>query len=331
MSQRSSRPRLGRGLEALLGADVLAPDPSPSDVRTLSLSLIAPNPYQPRREFSEEELEDLKRSIEANGLLQPPVVRPVPGSTPPRYELVAGERRFRSVQALGWTDLPVLVREVDDRTLLVLALVENIQRASLGPLEEAEAYRVLSDEFSLTQAEIAEAVGKKRATVANALRLLKLPPSVRRLLEDGSLSMGHARALLAVEDTARLTDLCRRCVEGNWSVRETEARVRAIVGPSSKAEDAQAGSAPPGSPAPTGAGGQEFAGDPNQGGGLEPSESRLAARALLEELRRALGTRVLLKGTPNGAGVLEIPYHSAEDLERLFHLLTGVEASDILN
>jgi ParB family transcriptional regulator, chromosome partitioning protein len=313
MTERSTRPRLGRGLEALLGADYLTPDAPASDVRTVPVRMVVPNPYQPRREFSPEELDDLKRSIEANGLLQPPVVRPVPGTDPPRYELVAGERRFRSVQALGWRDLPVLVREVDDRTLLVLALVENIQRASLGPLEEAEAFRVLSDEFSLTQAEIADAVGKKRATVANALRLLKLPPSARRLLEEGVLSMGHARALLGIEDPARLADLARRCAEGQWTVRETESRVRAVV---------------EGPPSTSPAGHTARSEDPTT---AEPPAAQMAKRVLLEELRRALGTRVQLRGTGAGGGVLEVPFHSNEDLERLFHLLTGVEASDLLS
>jgi ParB family chromosome partitioning protein len=325
MTQRSNRPRLGRGLEALLGADYLTPDASPSDVRSVPVAQVSPNPYQPRREFSPEELEDLKRSIEANGLLQPPVVRPVPGADPPRFELVAGERRFRSIQALGWEALPVLVREVDDRTLLVLALVENIQREALGPLEEAEAFRVLSDEFSLTQAEIAEAVGKNRATVANALRLLKLPPSVRRLLEDGSLSMGHARALLSLEDPARLAEVARRGVAERWTVRDMEARVRTIV---------------EGSAAQAGAGGSGAQERGSGAGPLDPPSDeahrarlpeRLATKALEEELRRALGTRVQIRGKGSAGGVLEVPFHSREDLERLFHLMTGVEASDLVS
>src|SRR4051812_16743016 len=202
---------LGRGLGALIG-DYLGPERTtaaaaatpPGDVRTVPLSSIVPNPLQPRKSFSDSELAELAASIRENGLLQPLVVRPAGNG---RYELVAGERRMRSVQRLGWTEVPVLVREVEDDALLVLALVENLQREELNPLEEAEGYRTLVDRFGFTQEEIAQAVGKERSTVANLLRLLKLAPSIRRMVEAGDLSMGHARALLGIEDPVRAADL----------------------------------------------------------------------------------------------------------------------------
>src|SRR5690606_23124587 len=173
------------------------------------------NPYQPRREFPIEQLQELEASIRESGLLQPLVVRPA-GRTAPtgaEWELVAGERRLRAVRRLGWTEVPVVVREMDDRTLLVLAIVENVQRADLSPLEEAEGYRQLIEEFGYTQKEVAESVGRERSTIANLLRLLNLPASVQRLVNQGSLSMGHARALLGIGDERRIADLARKAAE----------------------------------------------------------------------------------------------------------------------
>jgi ParB family transcriptional regulator, chromosome partitioning protein len=303
VSGRPGRQRLGKGLGALLG-ESLEEEAGVSDVRRVPVASIVPNPFQPRRDFADDELAELRESIRANGLLQPPVVRPAPGGARGRYELVAGERRFRCVRDLGWEELPVVVREVDDPTLLVLALVENIQREALGAMEEAEGYRVLSEEFGLTQAEIAEAVGKRRSTVANALRLLRLPPSVRRLLEAGELAMGHARALLAVEDPGRQSELARQAAARGWSVRETEARVRRLGSPSEDAER-------------TGAQRQ-----------VPPPHPVLDA--LQEEIRRAMGTRASIREGRKGAGRIEIPYRSREDFERIFQLLTGSEAGDVV-
>ena len=178
--------RLGRGLEALLGEymeDVPTAD-SP-EVSSLPVGQIKPNPFQPRKDFAPEELEGLAKSISENGLLQPLVVRPA-SSGSGSWELVAGERRLRAVTSLGWPEVPCWVKEVDDQTLLVLALVENLQRESLGPLEEADGYRVLSESFGLTQGEIAQAVGKDRSTVANTLRLLQLPPYPTAMKEAAS-------------------------------------------------------------------------------------------------------------------------------------------------
>lgn len=296
--------RLGRGLGALLG-DYLEPEPESSDTRRLPLSAIVPNPLQPRREFSEEELEELSNSIRENGLLQPLVVRPAPGSGE-RYELVAGERRLRAVGSLGWQDVPALVREVDDETLLVLALVENLQREALTPLEEAQGYQTLADTFDMTQAEIARSVGKSRSTVANFLRLLGLPPSIRRMLEAGDLSAGHARALLAVGDPGRASELARRCVRSGWSVREIERRV------ADRGSSGGGASGGPGSPSP-----RKASRDP-------------VVRALEEALRESLSTRVTIKGAARGKGSITIPFHSTEDFERLFALVTGREASEVV-
>ena len=191
--------RLGRGLGALIG-DYLGPEPTASapaaDIHKIPVGSIIANPLQPRKEFSEQELDELVASIRVNGLLQPLLVRPAGNG---RYELVAGERRFRSIQRLGWNEVPVVVREMDDEALLVLALVENLQREELNPIEEAEGYRTLADRFGLTQEQIAQAVGKDRSTVTNLLRVLKLAPSIRRLVEAGELSMGHAKVLLGLE------------------------------------------------------------------------------------------------------------------------------------
>ena len=297
---RPKRERLGKGLGALLG-EYMEPEAPEGDVRRIALAAIVPNPLQPRKEFSEEELAELVESIRENGLLQPLVVRPSP-TTDGRFELVAGERRLRSIQRLEWDDVPVVVRDVDDEALLVLALVENLQREALSPMEEAEGYRTLGEKFGLTQEEIARSVGKDRSTIANFLRLLKLPPSVRRLLEEGRLSTGHARALLAIDDPVRAADLARRAVKDGWSVREVERRVRD--------RDESRG---------------RSASTPKAGPSRDP-----VVRALEESLREALATRVTIKGAARGKGVIEIPFHGTEDFERIFALLAGREASDVL-
>jgi ParB family chromosome partitioning protein len=286
-----------------MGEGYLANAGDGGELRNLSLHRIDSNPLQPRREFREEELQDLSRSIQENGLIQPLMVRPDPSSD--RFQLVAGERRLRAITALGWTEAPVVVREVDDRTLLVLALVENIQREALNPLEEAEGYQHLSREFGLTQGEIAEAVGKNRSTVANALRLLKLPLPVRTLLADGSLSMGHARALLALEDPDKILELGRRAVRDGWSVREVESRVRASLETKGKRKED---------------------GDRKT---KAASPQSLAARQLEETLRESLGARVLVREGREGGGTIEIPYHSPEDFERIFESITGQSAQDV--
>jgi len=282
-----SRDRLGKGLGALLG-EYLEPAAAPTEARRLPLSAIVPNPLQPRRVFSDAELEELTASIRENGLLQPLVVRPAPGAQD-RYELVVGERRFRAVSRLGWEDVPVIVRDATDETLLVLAMVENLQREALNPLEEAEGYVALADRFQLSQAEIAKAVGKDRSTVANVIRLLGLPPSVRKLVEEGALTQGHARALLALDDSVLASELARRAAKEGWSVREMERRV--------------------------GKGAKRKKG--------EPKAKTPVVRALEEALEERLMTRVEVREGRGGKGTIEITYHGSEDFERVFELITG--------
>lgn len=298
-----NRDRLGRGLGGLLGEDYLAATGRRLEARTLPVRSVAPNPFQPRREFGTDELADLSSSIRENGLLQPILVRPAPGLEGERYELVAGERRLRAVAELGWDEIPALVRDVDDKMLLVLALVENLQREALNPVEEALGLRQLAEDFGLTHGEIAEAVGKDRSTVANILRLLRLPVSIRRLLEEGALSMGHARALLAVEDPGRLVELGRRAVAEGWSVREVEARCRA----ESQSRRPHRG----------------------PGAGADPAVEDPAVRALEEALRVSLGSRVRLKSGRGETGVVEIPFRTEAELERVVEVLTGRPASEI--
>lgn len=300
---KPGKDRLGRGLGALLGEYMEEVDSTEGEVRRVPVAVITPNPLQPRREFDEGELDDLSASIAENGLLQPLVVRPSPAADG-RFELVAGERRFRAIRKLSWDDVPVLIREVDDETLLVLALVENLQREALNPLEEAEGYRTLADRFGLTQAEIAHAVGKDRSTVANVLRLLRLPPSIRKLLSEGSLSMGHARALVAMEDDVRAAEIARQAVEEGWSVREVERRVSQGTPPTRPQEPKTAG----------------------RGASRDP-----VVRALEEALRETLSTRVVIKGIHRGKGMIEVPFHGTEDFERLFALIARREASDVVS
>jgi ParB family chromosome partitioning protein len=281
--------------------------PEGTATRTVPVRSIVPNPFQPRREFKPEELADLENSIAENGLLQPLVVRPAAGAKN-KYELVAGERRLRSVSRLGWSEVSVIVRDVDDSALLVLALVENIQRQNLSALEEAEGYKTLHEDFGLSHGEIAKAVGRSRPAVANTLRLLGLPPSVRRLLAEGSLTPGHARALLALDDPVRAGDLGRKAAREGWSVREIEARVRSL--------------ADGGGPATGEKGGKRGRGP----GPVDP-----VAHSLEEALRGALGTRVLLRSGRSGSGRISIPFSGPEEFERIFELLAGEPPSQFID
>ncbi|MGD8319567.1 MAG: ParB/RepB/Spo0J family partition protein [Gemmatimonadota bacterium] len=292
------RDRLGKGLGALLG-QYLEPEAEDTEIRRVKVSAIVPNPLQPRKTFTDAELEELASSIRDNGLLQPLVVRPAPGA-PDRFELVAGERRFRAISRLAWEDVPVLVRDASDETLLVLALVENLQREALNPLEEAEGYKALAERFSMTQADIASAVGKDRSTVANFMRLLNLTPSVRKLVEEGKLSMGHARALLSVDDAVRAGELARAAVREGWSVRETEKKAgQAANGATRKKKRAE-----------------------------RPRDPLVVA--LEDALQDALSTRVSIKGGRKGKGIIEITFHGPDDFERVFELVTGRDAGEVV-
>ncbi len=286
----AGRRRLGRGLEALLGPTRDEAEREGSLVE-LPVSEIHPNPYQPRRDVDPVALEELKSSIRQAGLLQPVVVRPLPNGG--GFELIAGERRLRACQALGWERIPAVKREVDDRTVLTLALIENLQRDDLSPVDEARGYERLIQEFSLTQQDVAAAVGRDRSTVANALRLLRLPEAVLTMLHDGHLSVGHARALLALEDLRLVTNLAREAVAQGWSVREVEDRVRGGRAPERR---------------------------PRLKRGMAPAPE---VRRVEDALRRRLGTDVRVSLRAKGKGQLHISFYSNDDLARLLELMLG--------
>jgi len=309
----SDKPRrLGRGLEALLGthtppvgtpritsaAPTTGSHPAEPPFRNIPIEQIRPNPFQPRKEFRDEELAQLQASLNASGLLQPVTVRRVSD----HYELVAGERRLRAATNLGWTEIPAIVREYDDRALLTLALVENLQRSDLNPIEEAEGYSRLIAEFNLTQQEVAGIVGKDRSTVANSLRLLNLPAAIRRLLQEGRLSIGHARALLAVPGERVMVDLAREAVAKDLSVREVERRVKQATTPARQ-------------PSAT----------PEKNGSARTAE----LRRLTDRLRRRLQTDVVVDIDDKDRGQLRITFYSADDLNRLIELITGHTTEDV--
>lgn len=279
---------LGRGLGALI-ADARAPVAAAAGgAARIPLEQIHPDRGNPRRTFDEAALEELAASLKNQGVLQPILVRK---DSRGGFRIIAGERRWRAAQRAGLKEIPALVKEASDAEAYELALVENIQRADLSPLEEAEAYRRLVEERRLTQEQIADRVGKDRSTVANALRLLALPNEVKQLLAEGDLDMGHARALLGLSKGAEMVSLARAVVTEKLTVRETEARVKA------------------------------------QRGGAAPVKKKAQAKAspearrLVEDLQRRLGTKVRLVERGGGKGTLEVEFFSYEDLDRIVHLI----------
>jgi ParB family chromosome partitioning protein len=282
--------RLGRGLEALLGPTREEAEREGSLVE-LPIHDIKPNPFQPRKTVDPTALEELVSSIKQAGLLQPVVVRRAPANG--GYELIAGERRLRACQQLGWERIPAVQRDADDRTLLTLALIENLQRDDLSPVDEARGYERLIAEFKLAQQDVADAVGRDRSTVANALRLLKLPEDVLGMLHEGHLSVGHARALLAIEDPRVVTNLAREAVAQGLSVREVEDRVRG-------------GRAPERRPRM------------KRGMGAAPEVRRVE-----DALRRRLGTDVRVSLRAKGKGQIHLSFYSNDDLARLLELILG--------
>ena len=278
------RPALGRGLSALI------PDATPSAAsgeRSLDVDtdLLRPNKFQPRASMDEGKIDELARSIRANGMIQPIVVRKVDGG----FEIVAGERRWRASQRAGLLKVPVVVRDIPEDRLLAAALIENIQREDLNPIEEAHAYRRLADQYHLTQEQIAEAVSKDRSSIANYLRLLKLPKEVLANVGSGALSMGHARALLGLPDEAAQLRVSRDVVAKSLSVRETEAIIRKVTQPAAAK--------------------------------AEPDKD-VHTRAAEERLHFVLGARVRIVRKRAG-GRIEIDFGSEEELQRLFEMLTG--------
>jgi ParB family transcriptional regulator, chromosome partitioning protein len=280
-AQPPTRKALGRGLAALIPESAM---PLSSTVangyRELAIENISPNPDQPRKEFRMDALQELSVSIREQGVLQPLIVR----KRGEGYEIVAGERRWRAAARAGLQSVPVMVKELSDRKALEIALVENIQRADLDPLEEALAYRQLLDEHDLTQDSLAKTLGKSRSALTNTLRLLKLPSSILSSITQGELSPGHARALLMVRDPNKQKELADDARHHSLSVRQVEARARAIGSENRKIK--------------------------------KPATSTPADQALEERLRRALGTKILLKHR-NGKGTLQVSFHSYEHLDQI--------------
>jgi ParB family chromosome partitioning protein len=287
------RPALGRGLSALIPEAPAEPPPAPAPVAPavprgvpleVDLDRLAPNPRQPRVQMDQAPLDELAQSIRVNGIIQPIVVRRV-GE---RFEIVAGERRWRAAQIAGLLRVPVVIREIPDAQLLQVALIENIQRENLNPIDEATAYRRLLDDCDMTQDALAEAVGKDRASIANHLRLLRLPDAVQRQVSGGALSMGHARALVGIENTVTLKQAADDVVARGLSVRETEALVRRL-------------NAPP--PAPS------------------VAVKDVHTREAEDVLKLTLGTRVRIVRKGKG-GKVEIDFVSEDELNRIYEHIT---------
>jgi ParB family transcriptional regulator, chromosome partitioning protein len=283
---------LGRGLSALLPTDLQLADSE--ELLEVGTHLIRTSHDQPRTKFDQAKLEELAQSIRASGVIQPLIVRRRGGM----FELVAGERRWRAAQIAGLHSVPVIVRDIPDDRLLELALVENIQREDLNPVEEARAYSKLIEGLALTQEEVARRVGRDRSFVTNYLRILKLPADIQSLIESEKISFGHARALLAVDSPTTQRRLAQKIAKNNWSVRETERRVRSLSRESSRSN-------------------KRATVDPN----LVAAEARL---------RRHLATQVRLVSNPSHSGTIEIDYYNLSDLERIYRLILGSETKSAI-
>lgn len=287
MSEDPSRRRLGRGLAALIG-EMDKPVEQVTEPRIgadnkVPIEFVHPNPRNPRRSFAEEELSDLAQSIREHGVVQPVVVRTATGG---RYEIIAGERRWRAAQLAGLAEIPVIIREVDDRVALELAIIENVQRSDLNPVEEALGYQQLIDEHNYTQADLGQVIGKSRSHVANTLRLLKLPNEVRQMLVDGVLSAGHARTLVTAEDPVALAKLI---VEEGLSVRQAEALAQMPADQAAKPKAA-------------------------------PAEKDADTIALEKTLSDIIGLKVAINHGKRG-GELRIAYKTLEQLDEICHRL----------
>jgi len=285
MSEDPSRKRLGRGLAALIGEiDRPAQPERPAATADgkVPIEFVSPNPRNPRRSFADGDLADLAQSIREHGIVQPVVVRPAAESG--RYEIIAGERRWRAAQRAGLNEIPVIIRAVNDRVALELAIVENVQRADLNPVEEALGYQQLIDDHSYTQADLGQVIGKSRSHVANTLRLLKLPEVIRDMLVDGALSAGHARTLVTAADPA---GLAKRIVDGGLSVRQAEALAQAPEEPSQAESSSR-----------------------------QPREKDADTAALEKALSDVTGLRVSITHKDKG-GEVKIGYRSLEQLDEL--------------
>ena len=281
---------LGRGVDTLFAGKKDGREKK-EEQAMVKLSLIQANPKQPRKQFSQEELEELSQSIKQFGVLQPLLVK----KEGPFYEIIAGERRFRAAKMAGLTEIPVLIRDYDEKLSKEVAIIENIQREDLNAVEEAMAYQSLLTEYHLSQEELAERVAKKRSTIANSLRLLKLEEEILEYLRQNLLSEGHARALLSVENKERRLSLAKECVEKNWSVREMERRAKEEKGQTVKTEKSKKLS----------------------------SQWECIVHGLEEKMKENLGTKVKITAKNEDKGKVEIEYYSKEDLDRITRILEG--------
>lgn len=286
----AAKPRgLGKGLNAIVGADIVSEVIDRPRAVEVPLDRLSPNPFQPRRSFDEEGLQQLAESIRLHGVLQPIVVRP----SEEGYQLIAGERRWRAAQIAGLRRIPAIVKELDDSSMVQVALIENIQREDLNPIEEASAYRRLMDEFNMTQEQLSSAIGRSRPAIANAVRLLNLPTEIQKAVEDRKLSEGHARCLLSIPDQGDQLKVAAQIIANGLNVRQTEELVKGIMRNVSRETTRK----------------------------RTPEEDPDAVR-LTQRLGERLGTRVKLNGSA-ARGRLEIEYYSTEDLDRILEIILG--------
>lgn len=278
----SEKRRLARGLDALFGGTA-EPTPAGSNPTTVPIDQIEANPYQPRQDFDAGELASLKESLDRHGLLQPVVVRP----TERGYQLIAGERRVRAAREAGWHEVPVHIVDFDDRQVFEAAMVENLHRSDLNPIEKAYGFQDYMNQYGVTQEELARRVGLDRSTISNLVRLLELPPAVQEAVRLGQISNGHARALLALDDPDRQVALCRRIVENNLSVRAVENLVK-------QERDRSGSSKSPSTP-----------------------DKTAHVRSIEDELRRRFATRVEIRLRSQDSGQIILTFDSNEDFERI--------------
>lgn len=296
---------LGKGLHALLpgrGGAAAAPAPqavpvADGNVVQVAIAQVKPNPNQPRRDFDEQAMLELAQSVERDGIIQPIIVR---RTAPQEYQIIAGERRWRAATLAKLTNVPVIVREADDQKVLELAIVENIQREDLHPIELAIAFERMASELGLSHEEIGQKTGKDRTTVTNAIRLLQLPLAVQQLISSGELKPGHARALLKIPTDKAQQEIAERCVLEGWSVRQIEEYTKPAKEP-----------------------GDEIIAKKPETKTIDPN-----VRAAIGDLERILGTRVRIMEKKRGKGTIEVEYYSEEDLDRIYSLIVGPTHSD---
>jgi len=274
---------LGKGLDALIKADDNKPQTSENKGNiNVSIHKISPNPLQPRKQFTEKSISELSRSIAENGVIQPIIVR----NSKNGLQIVAGERRWRAAQKAGVNEVPVIIKDVSDAQSLQLALIENLQREDLNPVEEAKAYEMLTNNYELTHEEIAKQIGKDRTTITNQIRLLKLTPKALDALSAGTITQGHARALLSLEESAKINEILNKIISGNLSVRNTEALIKKLLSSSSKKDS------------------------------TTPDQEEINLKFFTNQLKTALSTNVRIVNK-KGKGKIEIDYYSSDDFDRI--------------